>query len=77
MSLTSRFAQIALRPVSSNILGCIKTGEVFPDNFVCRVSFNLLCTGIPCHDVAGRVEHVDGVFFDAIHQNVELFGRLV
>ncbi len=77
MSLTSGFAQIALRLVSSDILDCIKAGEVFSDNFFRRVSLDFLCARIPCHDVAGRVEHLDGVFSDAINQHVELFGRLV
>jgi len=32
---------------------------------------------VPRHHIAIRINHVDGVFFDAIHQNVELFGCAV
>jgi len=63
-----------VHPASGNVFCGIKTGKVLPYNFLRHVAFDLLCSCVPRHDSAVRVEHVDGVFFDAIDQNVELFG---
>jgi hypothetical protein len=76
-SATGCFAQIALGLASSNIFGGIKTGKVLPYNFFWSVAFDLLCSRVLRHDNAVRIEQVDGVFFDAIHENVELFGCLM
>src|SRR5713101_3699856 len=54
-----RLAQIALR-----FLG---------RDFLCRILLDVLCAGVPCHDVSYRIERVDGIFLHAIHERVELF----
>jgi hypothetical protein len=67
MSSPSRFPQVALRLFGSNIIRRVKTGEVLSNNLICGVLFDFLCARIPGHDVTSRIEHIDGVFFDAIH----------
>lgn len=62
------------RTVSRVILK-YKSRRNLSDDFFGGVLLNFLCTRVPCHDVSGRLEQVDGVLFDAIHQNVELFRR--
>ena len=77
MASTRCFTQIALRLTAGNILRGIEAGKVLPDDFLRRVALDFLCPWVPRHHVAVRVEHVDRVFFHAIHQNVELLGCLM
>ena len=74
---TSCFAQITLGLASSDVFCGIETGKVLTYNFSRHVAFDLLGSLVPRHDSAVRIEHVNGVFFDAIHKNVELFGCLM
>jgi len=66
-----------LRLPNRNIFCGIKTGEVLTYNFLRLIAFYLLCSRVLGHDSAVWIEEVDGVFFDAIHENVELLGRLM
>jgi hypothetical protein len=48
------------------------------DNILGTVTLNPLCARIPTRHDAIRVEHVDGIITDAIHEQVELpLGKLV
>ena len=48
-----------------------------PDDVVREVTFDFLGACVPGDDVAGGIQQVNGVLFDAIHQNVELFDSFV
>src|SRR2546423_1433959 len=59
-----------------NVVRRIKAGKVFADDFLRCVAFDFLSACVPRHHNTVRIEHVDGVLFHAIHQNVELLGCL-
>ena len=46
----------------------IEAREVCAENVVSRISLDALGTGVPTGNIAGRIQHVDGIVRDALHQ---------
>src|SRR5215475_5087882 len=77
VSATARFAQVELWFACCNVVCRIEGGEVFADDFLRRITFDFLCTGVPGDDVAIGIQQVNGILLDTIHQDVELFDSLL
>ncbi len=65
--------QVELVPwmTAVSVLLCVEHGEVLAEDFPCFVALDPLRAGIPAHDVAGGVEHEDGVIGDALDEQAK------
>jgi hypothetical protein len=57
------------------LLWCIERREMPADDILPRIALDPFGPGIPVHDMAGRIEHIDRVVGDTFDQQAEtLFG---
>ncbi len=70
-ALARRRSQLLRRNPRLYILGLEEDGEVPPQYFFRRVALAAFRPGVPGDHPALRIEHVDGVVGDAVHQQTE------
>src|SRR5882724_10866047 len=69
--------ELALRYARGLIRLRIKFRKMLPNDFVSRITFDALRTGIPGRNPALRIQHEDSVIFYTGHQKPKLLVRLV
>ncbi|MNL29660.1 hypothetical protein D3C87_1513500 [compost metagenome] len=57
-----------LRQTVEAVLIGVEAGEMVAEDFGRLITLETLCAGIPAYDMAGWIEHVDGIVRDCIHQ---------
>src|SRR3984957_12731557 len=59
-------------PAGGLICTGIEPREVLADDFFRAVAFDALTTGVPVGNQAGRIDHVEGIIGDTIHQQPKM-----
>ena len=71
LPLVARRLQRARRNLERTILIGIEPRKMLPDHLLAGVALDALGAGIPVHDVARGIEHVDRVVGHALDQQAE------
>ena len=63
--------QIAFRQLQQPVLSAVEAGKVLTDDLLSSVAFGAARTGVPVHDAAARIQHIDRVVLHPFHQHTK------
>src|SRR5207247_5578688 len=69
--------QRVFRPLLRNRFGRIKSREVFTDDLLGAIAFDISSAGIPADDIAFGIKHENGVVLDRLDQQAEPLWRVL